>query len=235
MKIADRTDSPQIDRIMADPSVVEGAALGDTGLNAERLFDLGCTILLDDHGCFVLKPLNQTQVDVHTMFEKGHRGVYASTCVKDGLLWVFTATDVMQVFTKVAHSQKGVKFFTCAMGFSRYDEDEQFTYYKLDLLDWIKQSPELHKEGHELQSVFRPDREPDHKMPFLDKMLGFASKCIKNGLLFRGVGIYNPIAETHLWPLLLVKSVNPIRIEYDDLTIDWADNQPVVAEDTCQR
>lgn len=235
MRIATVQDSDSINRLLADEDIRHGAGLDGKDLFAEDLFNAGCTVLLDDHGCFILKPLSATQVDIHTLFEKGYRGVYASGCVKKGLLWVFTATDTMQLFTKVSHAQKAVKFFTCAMGFTRYDEDEQFTYYKFDLLDWIKQAPELQEEGQRFHAMLGPEHQTHEELPFHDKMVGFASKCIQAGLVFRGVGIYNPIAETHNWAPLLVKSVNPLTIGCDDLTLEIHGPDFVVVGDTCQQ
>lgn len=234
MRVADAQDCEMIQRLLEDEDIRVGADLMGKGVTPEYLWDAGCTILLDDHGCFVLKPLSATQVDVHTLFEKGFRGAYASACVKESLLWLFTSTDINQVFTKVSHRQKAVKLFTCAMGFSRYDEDEQFTYYKLDLLDWIKQSPELQEEGQRFHAMLGPDHQTHEEMPFHDKMVGFASKCIQAGLVFRGVGIYNPIAETHEWAPLVVKSVKPLTLVCDDLTLEVHGSRFEVVEDVCQ-
>lgn len=235
MKIAYIQDAQEVQQFLDDPDIQAGADLVEKNLTAELLWDAGCTILLDDHGCFVLKPLSPTQVDVHTLFERGYRGVYTSARVKEGLLWLFTGTDIAQVFTKVANAQKGVKLFTAAMGFSRYDEDEYFTYYKLELLDWIKQAPELQEEGQRFHAMLGPNHQTHEEIPFHDKMVGFASKCIQSGLVFRGVGLYNPMAETHKWAPLVVKSLEPLTIGCDDLTLQVEGSGFKIVEGVCQQ
>lgn len=204
VRLATLEDLPDIQALMDEPSVTEGALLArEPGLTAETLFNASKMILMAKGGAFALAYLSPFQLDAHTMFRPAYRGRHAYRAAREALEIIFTTTDTLEVFTQVHKDNRPVQMFTGSVGFTRIFEEGEFVYYHLTLSDWLASANGL---GSDSLLSGSPT-------PFQAKLAGFAVKCFQAGLLFRGVGTYNVWAARMGWPLFTILSTDPTRVD----------------------
>lgn len=203
VRLATREDIPEIQAILDEPSVKEGALLPSVSrLDATVFFESCKMIYMAPGGCFALVYLSPFQVDAHTLFRPAYRGKRAFRAAMEAIEQIFTTTDTLEIFTQVHKQNRPVQMFTGSVGFTRLMEEGDFIFYHLTLSDWLAQAKGLEQAcPFEVQSLFQ------------GKLAGFARKCFEAGLLSRGIGTYNVWAVRLGWPLFTVLSTDPIRID----------------------
>lgn len=190
---ATREDIPEINRILNEPSVKEGALFdADKAVDAADFFDIGFTLMANG-GCFICIPIDQDSLDVHTNFLPEFRGENALNEARAGLRMILTQTGIMQVFTKVHEDAMATRKFAKWVGFDETLRNNGFIHYTLCLAKFAAMDEVLKGIGA-------------HKFPGSPVgshgLLGFAWTCTDHGLPWRGVTIYNRYATLCGWPLL---------------------------------
>lgn len=204
VRLATMEDLPEIQAILDEPSVAEGALMDRYGkFDARALLESCKAIYMAKGGCFALVYLSPFQVDAHTIFRPAYRGKHAFKAAMAAIEQIFTTTDTLEIFTQVHKENRPVQMFTGMVGFSRIMEGGDFIFYHLTLSQWLAQA-----NGLENECPIYPV-----ESPFQAKLASFACKCFQAGLLSRGVGTYNIWAVRFGWPLFKVLSTDPIRVD----------------------
>lgn len=190
---ATREDIPQINAILNEPSVKEGALFdADKPVDAADFFDIGFTLMANG-GCFICIPIDQDSLDVHTNFLPEYRGENALSEAKSGLRMILTQTGIERVFTKVHEDAMATRKFAKWAGFEETLRSDKFIHYTLCLEKFVAMDEPLKALGAQ--------KFPEAPVA-AHGLLGFAWACSNNGLPWRGVTIYNRFATLCGWPLL---------------------------------
>lgn len=230
VRVANLEDIPAIQAILDEPSVAKGALIDPTQpVNIHDWFEAGGLVFMAEGGCFVIMPLSPFQVDAHTLFLPGHRGNKAFSAAQETISQIFTSTDTQEIFTKVHRDNRPVQMFTGLVGFDRFCEEGDFVHYRLSLTDWLTSNNGLETEGEAIREALGVEMKPLQL-----KLVGFVSKCIKAGLLFRAIGTYNVWAALMGWQPLQVLSLNPTRIHAGDRVLTIQDGHYQIEEAPCQ-
>jgi hypothetical protein len=191
-------------------------------------------LMVDGGGC-LFQWLGEGYYEVHTQFIPEARGAAAIQAVRDALWWMFTATDAVEIVTKVPDTNLGalglVRAIHGTFQFSRPNAWQNadgalsgVKYYSKTLMDWVRdESEELSKTGdwfHDKlaeaktrMGASNPPHDDDHAH---DRYVGMASEMISRGQLAKGVLTYNRWATFAGYAPVSVLSVDPVIIDVQD-------------------
>jgi RimJ/RimL family protein N-acetyltransferase len=208
MRIATPSDFDHIQNILDKAGESGETMLSKPDAKPENLLGF---FLVDDHGCFWCKPIDNETLEVHTTFEPKYRGQYARDLARVGQRMVFTELDVRRVITKCKLHHKYVVAFAQWMGFKQIgivDDTiilecplEAYVMLDTDLCDFAIDA------GFPLPAIC-----PQEQANFA----GFFVLCYRNGLLMKGLQAYNRMALLLDWEPLLLTSSNPILLTIGD-------------------
>lgn len=169
--------------------------------------------------------------EVHTMAQPDVRGRQYVQFVRDALGIMFRCSDAMELYTKVPESNKGAlglvrliygrKQFELADGWQR----QKCSYYALSFWDWLW-SPlgaQCEKRGHwfheKLEEQFSSQaREHSKHMdnPAHDRMVGAAVEMIFQGIIVKGLMLYNRWARVAGYSQATVLLAQPLVVNIGD-------------------
>lgn len=154
-------------------------------------------VLLNEHGGFVYHFQEPGLYEVHSLLLPAGRSG-SSLAAMQGLRWMFTATDCVEVSTRVPEANTAALGLTRAMGFSKSFERPGNTFWTLTLERWRGRDPELPAHGvrfHEMLEAAKaaagsslPTHDDDEAH---DRAAGAALLMAEAGQVSKAVRLYN--------------------------------------------
>lgn len=194
--------------------------------------------LVTDLGGFIFQRKFFGRYVLHTMFLPEGRGKHVAEVAKDAFLWMFTHTDAEEISTYTEHGRKEARP-PRSMGWRDWFEDETYTHYRLNMLDWAPRAPRLLEWGEWFhETLDRAKAEQGATIPSHDeheannRYAGLALAMCVNGQAAKGVFFYNRWAEVAGFALAHFESESPLVINSIDAL--WAINGRNIEVTSCQ-
>ena len=183
---------------------------------------------------FLVRPLIQGIFEFHTAVVPDGRGSWANQFFKDGLDWMFTQTNAVELLTKVPLSNVGAKFAvkSCgfSMGFPSHFNGEQTIVYSMTIQNWAHLAEILVPKGQwfhrELEQHYRAsgktinhDDDPTH-----DRYVGGTVAMIQAGFPQKAVSFYNRWALMSDYQPISVVSSDPLIFDIQESRIRVVNN-----------
>lgn len=113
---------------------------------AETMANPANVALVTKEGGFLYLSQGGGTYEVHSLFLPGRRGAVAAA--RASLRYMFTATDCMEVVTKVPTANLAAKGLTLACGFDHSFDGPEAAFYSLPFARWRARDREIAKAGH---------------------------------------------------------------------------------------
>lgn len=223
-------DAAAINAIVNDPAVRPWVAdLAEGELDLSRHVENPANVcLVGEHGAFLCFKYYEGGYEVHTQVLPSGRGEWTRKFAEAGARFLFTATDCVEILTRVPEGHVSALALTKAMGFSH-----QFTtppeclfrgahvpcgIWSLTIQDWAGRSPDFARRGaafHDwlnTQVTIGQLHAPDHDH---NRIVGITLEMMAQGQIGKGVVWYNrwAFAARHA-PIALV-GLNPPQVRFD--------------------
>lgn len=194
--------------------------------------------LVTDLGGFIFQRKFFGRYALHTMFLAEGRGKHVAEVAKDAFLWMFTHTDAEEISTYTEHGRKEARP-PRSMGWRDWFEDETYTHYRLNMLDWAPRAPRLLEWGEWFhETLDRAKNEQGAAIPSHDeheannRYAGLALAMCVHGQAAKGVFFYNRWAEVAGFALAHFESESPLVINSIDAL--WAIDGQNIEVTSCQ-
>lgn len=219
----------EIQAIAHHPEVVvdthpDGAPLADLAPYMKRPH----LALVGEGGCFLLANLGPGHYEVHTNFVPEARGRNALTEGARGIAFMFTATDCVEILTKVPVCNRRALLYARMQGFHHrftrrgvwlkggvaHDMD----YLSLRIDEWVLEGHDR-KRGqafHEKLHAHHPGHADD---PVHDAYVGAAITLVAAGSHDKGIALYNRWAAFAGYLPVRKISDSPLRIDIRDCVL----------------
>jgi hypothetical protein len=182
--------------------------------------------LVTDLGGFIFQRKFFGRYVLHTMFLPEGRGKHVAEVAKDAFLWMFTHTDAEEISTYTEHGRKEARP-PRSMGWRDWFEDETYTHYRLNMLDWAPRAPRLMEWGEWLSGLT-----PAEMGDVQRRYAGLSAAMCVNGHAAKGVFFYNRWAEAAGFALAHFESESPLVINSSDAL--WAIDGQKIEVTPCQ-
>ena len=206
MRLAGPEDHDKIRQILED-----AAKSGETMVKGQIApwFDQGF-FLLDDHGVFWCKPLDDRTLEVHTTFEKGYRGKYVLDSAREAQRMLFSELGIERMVTKCKTHHKYVITFSQWIGFHRTAQIGDDVILECPIESYIYMDKDLAENARVIDFPLPGDSSLEQA-----QFAGFFALCCQKGLVVKGLKTYNRIALLLQWQPLILTSANPILVSVD--------------------
>lgn len=228
MNIERATSAERINAILNHPDVrpwVADTAEGPLDVS-RQVADAGNVCLVGEHGAFFCFKFFPGTFEVHTQILPEGRGRWARDFALAGARYMFTATDAVEILTRVPEGHVAAAALARAMGFRvQFSTPPEClfrgkrvpcTIYALTIQDWALHESEddgarFHEWLNRQVSVGEPhDPDPDH-----NRIVSIALAMIKAGQVVKGVLWYNRWCAAARHEPIALLSLEPPRIRFD--------------------
>lgn len=223
-------DAGEVNRILNHPAVRPFVADETDGVLdiSERVSNQNNVTLIGEYGAFVCIKYDIGIYEVHTAILPDGRGRWAMDFARDGALYMFTATDCVEILTRVPMGHVAAKALTEAMGFRplfttppecRFrGELVPCHIYTLSLQEWFARAHGMAEAGasfHRWLNEQVGEGVPHGDDPAHNRIVGVTLAMITGGQVLKGLAFYNRAAfVTRHQPIALLNG-NPIQIKFD--------------------
>ncbi len=192
-------------------------------------------LLMRDGGGCLFQWLDAGYYEVHTQFVPETRGPEALRAVRDALWFMFTATDAVDIVTKIpdgnlaatalVRSIKGTFQFHRPHAWAQPDGSMMgVKYYGKSLSEWGKDEADdlsqigddFHVKLAEAKNRMGASNPPHDDDNAHDRYVGAAHEMIARGQLLKGVTFYNRWASFAGYAPLAVLSASPVILDIQD-------------------
>lgn len=195
--------------------------------------------LVTDHGGFIFDRIDPGYYCLHTMFLPEGRGKHVARAAQAAAFWMFCRTDATEIVT-YSPKDRPLTRPPRSMGWRNWFEGKQYNAYRLSLMDWASNAPELSEWGEWFHTVLKQAKKeqnseiPAHEDdPANDRFSGMAAAMAYYGQPFKAVYYYNRWAQVAGYDLVLLESEDPVRINAMDAI--WTVKSTEVEIETCQQ
>jgi hypothetical protein len=183
-----------------------------------------CLITDQEDGGYLLENIGNGHYIAHTNSLKSARGRPMAELMRDGLHYLFTATNCIEISTSVADGNTNAMRWSKFAGFSEvYRRENCFdfngelvgeTFLTMTWLDWVKTAPKVREAGQEFHNFIESEQgHPNHPEEEIhDRMVGFAYLCCKEGNTAKAIAVYNDWAKVSRYQPIEVITYNPILL-----------------------
>lgn len=196
--------------------------------------DLRNVLLMTPTGGCLFQWLGDGYYEVHTQFVPEGRGATAIHAVKDALWYMFTATDAVEIVTKVPDDNDGalglVRAIKGSLQFHRPNAWQSASglsgvkYYSKTLGDWVKDETDalavvgdmFHVKLAEAKIRMGASNPPHDDDDAHDRYVGAAYEMIVRGKLIKGVSFYNRWALFSGYAPISILSASPVILDIQD-------------------
>lgn len=168
--------------------------------------------------------------EVHTQFLPENRGLAAFGAAREAVDWMFSHTDMCELWTKCPESNRGAKVLTTTLGgkvwFKRPQgwthgdgTKEAMLYYTMSYGEWAEHSratPKLGQQFHDDLEARLPSFRPHEDDLTHFAQVGAVVMCSRGGQLAKGVAFYNRWARFACYPLISPISASPPVLDIGD-------------------
>lgn len=231
------TDAAAVNRILNHPVVrpwIAEMAEGEVDVSA-TVANPNNVCLLGEFGCFVCLKYDAGIYEVHTAVVPEGRGAWARSFAEHGSRYMFTATDAVEILTRVPAGHEAAKSLTERMGFRwQFDTLPECRFrgalvpvsiWSLTLQEWSVRAAWIEAEGerfHEWLNRQVGEGEPHPVDPGHNRVVGATLAMFRAGMVQKGVAWYNraSIAARHKTIALLAADPPQIRFDAGILTME---------------
>lgn len=232
IEIERATDAAFINYVANEPSVHPHLLAGGQAIDYTPVVnDANNVVLVGSHGGMVFHKCMPGIFEVHTQALPEGRGRWTLEMAHSCLMWMFTRTDAIEIFTRVPHGNEPARTLTLNVGgvleqhvsIPIHGDDVTFGVYRLRIEDWIKTSPYLEAMGAAFHARLHAEydrlgmkvakHDPD---PWHDRNAGMAYLMITGGQIAKGVGYYNRHAVMAMAPPISLISMDPVVVNIQD-------------------
>lgn len=197
MTIRRTMDAAYLNSIANHPDVrpyIGGAGQADLG---PILASAANYALVTEGGGWLLQPLMAGTYELHTLVAPEGRGKPFFAAAREGLRWMFTRTDALEILTRCPDDNPGARMAATIMGFrERFHRDNAWapgvgvSYQAFTLDDWMARDRTIEKVGREFSEVLGLN----HEDQTYDRMMGAAILMVKAAQTAKAVAVFNRIA-----------------------------------------
>jgi hypothetical protein len=228
MIIERATSADRINAILNHPAVrpdVADLAAGRIDMT-NKIVGTDNVCLVGRYGAFFCFKYFAGSYEVHTQILPEGRGVWAKEFAVAGAHYMFTATDCVEILTRVPEGHVAASVLTRSMGFKL-----QFTtppeclfrgkrvpcaIYALTIQDWaMSVSEEAGAEFHEWLNSQVTAGEPHQPDPDHNRIVGISLDMIRAGQVSKGVVWFNRHAAACRHEGVSLLSLDPPRVRFD--------------------
>lgn len=210
------------------PFIGDGAPVDLTDLIADPQ---NVALTTDDgQGGYVLHKLAPGLYEAHSLALPAARGKPMLRLMRDGFRYLFTATDALEVVTKVPASNTAADGWATLAGFREtfsrdhaWHDGAVISYRTLSHLDWALRDPVCAKEGEALHQWFHDLLGPEGRHPDDPAHNAVAGACmlgVKAGNLHKAVGLYNRWAVFAGYSPVRIVSEAPVIVDMDGVVAE---------------
>ncbi len=239
IELAQTKDAAFFNRVLNHPAVRPDVAdLGEGALDVSALVAQNSTTLLTgEHGGCILFRYYQGCHEVHTAVLPSGRGKWALELAKTVLHHMFTATDCVEVITRIPQGHIAAKALAEAVGFRHHfttppeclfrGERVPCHIYMLTLQDWAMAAPGLEERGAQFHAWLNrqvSEGTPHADDPAHNRVVGVALDMLTAGNVSKAIVWYNrwSIAARHT--LVSLVGENPPQIRFDAGILTFAED-----------
>lgn len=238
MNIERATSADRINAILNHPAVRPDVAdVADGTLDiTDKVVGTENVCLVGEHGAFFVFKFFPGTWECHTAILPDGRGAWARQFATAGAHYMFTATDCVEILTRVPEGHVAAAALTRSMGFRvQFSTPPEClfrgkrvpcTVYALTLQDWAMSASEIdgarfHEWLNQQVTVGQPhDPDPDH-----NRIVSIALDMIKAGQVAKGVIFYNRYAAAARHDGISLLSLDPPRVRFDAGILAFEDGQ----------
>lgn len=209
---------------------------------APMLHDVQNVGLQGEHGGFAVTKLEHGVYECHSLFLPEARGIGTKDAMTDGLRYMFTQTDCIEVVTKCPEGNKAAFGAARGMGFVTSFhlehgwpvEDGQrigVDCMHLPLSRWMEKDPMCQEKGvwfherlEELTSDLGQPIPVHYDEPAHNRAVGASVLMFQAGNPAKATASYNLWAKIAGFPVIRLLSVNPVIIDMDQVVVGIAAN-----------
>lgn len=229
------TDSQFLNRVLNDPAVRPWVAdVADGVLDmTPALANPENVLLAGEHGCFFFYSYGGGLFEVHSAVLRSGRGEWAKAAAKQVVEHMFTATDCVEILTRIPQGHIGAKTLAETTGFRH-----QFTtppdclfrgelvpahIYSLTLQEWWVGAEGMERRGADFHAwlnskVGNGHGEPHPTDPAHNQIVGVAVAMAMSGRVRKGVVFYNSRCTAARHATIVLVSESQIRFDAGLLT-----------------
>jgi hypothetical protein len=238
------TDAAFINSVLNDEAVRPWVAdLGEGEIDITPIVENPANVcLVGEHGAFVCLKFFEGIYEVHSAVLSAGRGEWARRFAHAGAHYMFTATDAVEILTRVPEGHVAAAALIYSMGFTpqfKTPPECRFrgklvpvSVYTLTLQDWsVKLAGPLAEKGRRLHEWMNSqiDGEPHAEDPDHNRIVGITFDMFKAGRAAKATVFYNRWAYAARHPPITLLSVDPPRIKFDAGELSIVDGQLCLA------
>lgn len=239
MSVLERaSDATFINRVLNDPLVrADIADLSEGVVNiADKVRDEGNVCLVGEHGGFVFLRYDAGIYEVHSAVLPSGRGAWALAAAKKAVSFMFTATDAIEILTRVPQGHVAADALARAVGFRHQFETPPECLFRgervpcsiltLTLQEWSVRAEGFEERGAELHALMgRVIGKPHSDDRDHNRIVGIALEMVDHGQIAKGVVWYNRWSVAARHQMINVLSVSPVQIGFDAGILTFANGE----------
>lgn len=201
------------------------------------LADVSNVALINEFGGFVGVKLDGGLYECHSIFLPEGRGAAVVEATREGLRYLFAATDCIEVVTKVPRNNSGALGLARAAGFSKVFERERawpasgqepvgVDYFSLTFAKWRARDNLIAERGvwfhtrlEELTAAIGKEIPVHEDDKAHNQAVGVAVLMLESGNPIKACGLYNRWAAFAGYPGIKLISVNPPIIDMNEAVV----------------
>lgn len=232
-------DATALNRIANDDSV--RPFIGDGGpVDLTPLVSDPLNVALtteDGDGGYILHKLAPGLYEAHSLALPSARGRPMVRLMREGFRYLFTATDALEVVTKVPATNEAADGLARIAGFREvfrrhgaWVDGSAISYRSLGYLDWALSDARCLREGREFHDVLHAAtghyNHPEDDAH--DHMVGVTMLGVRAGNHIKAIGLYNRWAVFAGYAPVRIVSETPLVIDVIDAIVELRDSRLVV-------
>lgn len=170
-------------------------------------------VLMHEHGGVVFLAHEPGLYEGHALFREAGRES-ALTTIRLAVWWMFTKSDMVALWMKVAKERKDVLGVARSLHARKNYDRGNVASYSLNLYDWVWQDEGLEERGRKAAAVLGLEVEPPEA-----KLLAYAIDCVRGGQALKGISVFNRAARFIPWWPLEVLPGGAFRLKDIEFTL----------------
>lgn len=235
-------DATFLNRVANDPAVRPYVG-GHGTLDLSPILALADNVVVENEfGGFVGVKIAPAVYECHSLFLPEGRGPKAVTACQQALRYLFVQTDCMEVVTKCPHENRASLGLARRMGFIHQFQCEKSwpsvsgeltgcDYLSLSFAKWCQMDTEVesggkwfHQRLEELTSSASKPLPEHFEEAAHNRAVGASVLMFRAGNPIKAANTYNQWARFAGYPVITLKSVNPVIIDMDQVVVSLNDN-----------
>jgi hypothetical protein len=220
-------DAAHLNRVANHPAVRPWLG-GDGVLDLTALITNPDNIaVVSEHGGFIGVAQAYGRYEVHSLFTPDRPGAETMQAMRAGLDFMFTATDCLELVTKVPQDNRAAAALALRAGFEqrwtaplKWTDGQMVTadFLGLTLERWALRSPQTPVLGEWFHHAVACPEHPDD--PVHDRIVGATAWMLSAGNLRKAVEFYNGWARLSGYTPVIVLRDQPIVLDVDRVILE---------------